>query len=86
MFDDNTAKIYNKVTIFFNGDFQALKEFTKRASKYDDLEVRKGRWTVDPRSILGMLSLDLEEPVALIYPEDRQIDVFLDFGGYIIKE
>ena len=86
MFDNDTIQIYNKVTIFFNGDFQALKEFVKRASKYDDLEVRKGRWTVCPSSIMGMLSLDLEEPVTLVYPEDKQIDVFLDFGGYIIKE
>jgi hypothetical protein len=86
MFDEDTVKIYNKVMIFFNGDLESLKEFVKRASKYGDLEVRKGRWVCDPRSLLGMLSLDLTEPVTLVYPEDKQVDVFMDFGGYIIKE
>lgn len=77
---------YNRVKIFFNGDVQSIKEFVNRASKYNNIEVSKGRYTVNAASLMGLFSLDLTEPVIMNYPKEIETDVFLDFGGYIIKE
>lgn len=85
MINENNTEIYNRVVICFNGNLEAIKNFVIKASKYNELEIRSGRWTVDPRSLMGMFSLDLSEPVSLYYPKSIEDNVFEDFGGYIIK-
>lgn len=43
-----------------------VKEFVQRTSKFMyDVQVVSGRYIVDGRSILGIMSLDLSKPVVL---------------------
>lgn len=43
----------------------------KKASTVDgDIEVRKGRWCVDAKSIMGVMSIDLSTGATIVYPED----------------
>lgn len=77
---------YKKVKIFFNGDVQSIKKFVNRASRYNGIEISKGRYTVDGASLMGLFSFDLTEPVIMSYPKEIESDVILDFSEYIINE
>lgn len=35
-----------------------------------DVEVRKGRWCVDGKSLLGMFSIDISQGATVVYPAD----------------
>ena len=51
---------------FLLNDFDTLKRFVNYASKYDtEVSVGVGKYIVDGKSILGMLSLDLSNPVTV---------------------
>ena len=66
--------------IKINGIKDAM-DFTKKAiSTNGDILIRKGRFCVDAKSILGIFSLDLSEGVVVEYPEDA-----IDFENYINK-
>ena len=41
-----------------------VKDFVNITSKYDfDIDLSSGRFTVDAKSIIGILSLDLSKPI-----------------------
>ena len=45
----------------------------KKASVVDgDIEIRKGRWCVDAKSIMGIMSIDLSTGATAVYPEDAK--------------
>ena len=43
-----------------------------------DITVRRGRYAVDGKSVLGIFSLDMSQDVTVIYPEDA-----IDFENFI---
>ena len=49
-----------------------VKAFVNVVNKYPyDMDLRAGRYVVDAKSILGILSLDLAKPIAMeIYADD----------------
>lgn len=48
-----------------------VTNFVTAASKVcGDIEVRKGRWCVDAKSIMGMFSIDLSSGATVVYPAD----------------
>ncbi len=49
-----------------------IKDFVRITSKYPfDIDLKSGRYTIDAKSILGIFSLDLKQPVTVeIYSED----------------
>ena len=49
-----------------------VKTFVNVVSRYSfDMDLRAGRYVVDAKSILGILSLDLAKPITLeIYADD----------------
>ncbi len=51
-----------------------VKRFVEMVSPYDeDVTLCSGRFVVNAKSILGILSLDLEEPVRMdVYGDDAQ--------------
>ena len=83
-YDDNDTRIYHKILVFFDNNINEVRDFVDVASRYKDLEIRSGRWIIDAQSFLGILSLDLSEPVALIYPEDMQTAIERDFVKWIV--
>lgn len=56
-------------TVRFN-EIDQIKEFVNAACKCPfDIDVISGRLTIDAKSILGMLSLNWEEELKVIYEE-----------------
>lgn len=51
---------------------QDVKDFVEISSKYhdDDIIVKQGRYKIDGKSILGVFSLNLLEPVKVIIDSD----------------
>jgi len=52
-----------------------LKEFTEIVSQIDcDIDLNKGSYSIDAKSIMGIFTLDLSKPVKLvIYSEDENL-------------
>lgn len=56
-----------------------IYSFVQEASKVDgDVLVQRGKFTVDAKSILGILSLDMSQGALITYPEDAN-----DFDNYL---
>lgn len=52
-------------------DIDSLKEFVNHAMKFTkDITAISGRYVVDGRSIIGLLSLNLSQPITIEYDED----------------
>ena len=56
-----------------------IQAFVKEASYVKgDIEVRKGRWCIDAKSLMGMFSIDCSTGVTVIYPADA-----VEFQNYL---
>lgn len=54
-------------------------ELVNKATAVDgDIVLQRGKYAVDGKSILGIFSLDLTQPINITYPEDA-----VDFEQYI---
>ena len=52
---------------------EKVSEFIKRISKYDGcMDIAAGRYSVDARSLMGILSIDLNRVLELRVPSDDQ--------------
>lgn len=52
---------------------EKVSEFIKRISKYDGcMDIAAGRYSVDARSLMGILSIDLNRVLELRVPSDYQ--------------
>ena len=53
----------------------SVKDFVNVVSKYPyDIDLRNGRYVVDAKSILGIFSLDLRQPIKLTYNSEEGAD------------
>ena len=54
------------------GTVENVKNFVNATSNYiEDIDLVKGRYVVDAKSIMGIFSLDLSKPIEMrIYTED----------------
>jgi len=54
--------------------------FIKEASKvYGDVIIKRGKFVIDAKSIMGVFSIDMSNEVTISYPEDAvEFDKFLD--------
>ena len=61
-----------------------LKSFVNVVTGYDaDFDIVSGRYTVDAKSLMGLISLDLSNPLELrIYTDDTD-DILADLSDYI---
>ena len=49
-------------------------DFIKEASKVDgDVIIKKGKFAVDAKSFLGVLSLDVSQNVIVVYPTTAEV-------------
>ena len=68
------------IKIAMNG-INDLTELVKNASKVDsDIMITKGRFVIDAKSIMGVMSIDMSTGVTLKYSESET-----DFDNYILK-
>jgi len=76
--------MFKTKVISING-LNDVYEFIRQASKVDgDVLLKRGKFVVDAKSFLGVLSIDVSQDTTLSYPEDAN-----DFENYIkqfIKE
>lgn len=65
-----------------------IKEFVNAASRLDcEVDVRSGRYLVDGKSIMGLFSIDLSEPVTTeVHGTDAQGEMFRQAISRFAKE
>jgi phosphotransferase system HPr-like phosphotransfer protein len=75
----------NTVTVNLNG-IEAVKRFNTVVSTfYSEIDIVKGRYVIDAKSIMGIFSLDLSKPIDVVihsHSEDeivRFYDVMKEF-------
>lgn len=50
-----------------------VKEFIEQVSKIDvDVDLSKDRYTIDAKSVVGIFTLDLSDPVKLVIHSDNE--------------
>ena len=64
-----------------------VKSFVNDLTKFDvDFDLVSGRYVIDAKSIMGILSLDLSKPIDLNIHAEAGIDEILEtLSPYIIK-
>lgn len=59
--------------------------FEKIANMKGDYDIEQGRRCIDAKSLLGIFSLDLKEPVILqIYDDEQYLSVLNKFGDLAV--
>ena len=62
-----------------------VKTFVNIVSKYPyDMDLRAGRYVVDAKSILGILSLDLSKPISMEIYADDCAGLLADIAPFIV--
>ena len=63
----------SKVTVVLN-DYTRIKKFCNEVSTFEsDIDLVKGRYVVDAKSLMGVFTIDLSLPVdVVIYSEDEE--------------
>ncbi len=63
---------------------ESVKKFVNITSRYDyEMSLRSGRYIVDAKSILGIFSLDLGEPIVLEIMEENCDDLLNALAPFI---
>lgn len=59
--------------------------FNKEINKLPcDMVVCKGRWRVDAKSLMGLFSLDLSEPIQIYFDPEHYDEVLEALGSWVI--
>ena len=65
---------------------ESVKKFVNITAKYDyDMSLRSGKFVVDPKSMLGIFSLDLDHPITLEIMAEECDDILEDLEPFITK-
>ena len=65
---------------------EEVKTFVNVANRYPyDMDLRAGRHVVDAKSMLGIFSLDLSQPITLEVYADECDDLINDLKQYILE-
>ena len=73
-----------KISINTMKDISKFVETAKTINA--ELDLKSGRYIVDATSILGILSLDLENPITLVYPVQVYEEVESKFKSWIVNK
>ncbi len=57
-----------------------VKHFVNDINRFDnDFDLVSGRYVIDAKSIMGIFSLDLSQPISLcIHADDKEVDSILE--------
>lgn len=63
-----------------------VKSFAAKCSRYEGhIFLKSGRYIIDAKSIMGILSLDLTQPLKVIFEdESRESDFLNDIKEYLV--
>ncbi len=63
-----------------------VKSFVNTISQFDsDFDLISGRYVIDAKSIMGIFSLDLSQPIDLTIHAEKDDDIVAALDSYIIK-
>ena len=66
-------------TVQISLDFDKARSFVNVVGKFDnDFDLVSGRYVIDAKSIMGILSLDLSKPLQLNIHTEDNIDAILE--------
>ena len=66
---------------------EAVRKFVDIVRKYDcDIDLASGRYLVDAKSIMGIFSLDLMNPIKLTVHSDDCGELMEELKDYVIGE
>lgn len=65
---------------------ESVRNFVDVVRKYDmDIDLSSGRYLVDAKSIMGIFSLDLMNPIKLTAHSDDCAELFDELKEYVIE-
>jgi hypothetical protein len=83
---DNTETMVSTLKISIN-TISEISKFVETAKTINaELDLKSGRYIVDATSILGILSLDLENPITLVYPVQIYEEVESKFKPWVVNK
>ncbi|MBQ7677894.1 MAG: HPr family phosphocarrier protein [Lachnospiraceae bacterium] len=63
-----------------------VKSFVNVISQFDsDFDLISGRYVIDAKSIMGIFSLDLAQPIDLTIHADSDEDILKALDSYLVK-
>ena len=72
--------------VMLDGNIDTVKSFCHICEQFDfDLDIRSGKYTVDSKSILGVLSLKFSEPLSLSVNDDKYNTAVEGLKEFIVK-
>ena len=64
---------------------EAVRDFVDAVRKYEaEIDLASGRYVVDAKSIMGIFSLDLMNPITMTIHKDDCDDIINDLKAYIV--
>lgn len=64
---------------------EAVRDFVEAVRKYDsEIDLSSGRYVVDAKSIMGIFSLDLMNPIIMTIHNDNCDDILAALKAYIV--
>ncbi len=64
---------------------EAVRDFVEAVRKYDsEIDLASGRYVVDAKSIMGIFSLDLMNPITMTIHNDNCDDIITSLKPYIV--
>lgn len=67
------------------GSMKEVETFNHICSKYScDVDLQAGKYYIDAKSIMGIFSLDLEQPLTLLVDNDDDIEVTEKFKDFLV--
>ena len=64
---------------------EAVRDFVEAVRKYEaEIDLASGRYVVDAKSIMGIFSLDLMNPITMTIHRDDCDDIIAELKAYIV--
>ncbi|MBQ9510306.1 MAG: HPr family phosphocarrier protein [Clostridia bacterium] len=75
-----------KTTKIRLSSIEAVRDFVEIVRKYDsEIDLSSGRYVVDAKSIMGIFSLDLLQPITLTAYSDDCTKLFDELKDYVVE-
>lgn len=64
-----------KITIKINS-IEDIKKFQDEITKFEtDIDITRGRYIIDAKSMLGILTIDLSKPIDVVLHSDDEVEI-----------
>lgn len=64
-----------KITVKIN-NIEDIKKFQDEITKFEtDIDITRGRYIIDAKSMLGILTIDLAKPIDVVLHSDNETEI-----------